>query len=496
MLRSRQVYSLPRIVVFIAVAAAAPAALAFDEIDDALRASDAQFRDDLAALAAECRKAGQSDAAKRVAAWFVERSIDRFVIYDVDDQMFPAAESTGPAVAAALPEWQAEFARLRRSRAAELFGLAQQAAKAKRRAQAHELLWEALREDPDHAQARKMLGFERVGDRWATAFAAKQLRAGRIWHKRFGWIAKEDVDRYERGERRADKRWITAEQDGDRHRDIRNGWRVETEHYVVTTNHSLEEGARLAAELERLHRAWRRVFVDYWVTDGEFERMFEPDKKPPPLNGANPGASNRHRVICYRDREEYVRALQASQPRIGMSLGVYLDAARAAYFFAGDQQHPATVLHEATHQLFKESKPTVKRPGERHGMWLVEAAACYMESLSRRDGYDTLGERDAGRFEAATEKITEQFYVPLSELAALSSDDLQRRTDIAKVYSQSAGLMTFLLHADGGRYRLPTMVTLDAIYAGKAVPGTLSAACDAPYERLDAAYIEFIKAAR
>jgi hypothetical protein len=205
---------------------------------------------------------------------------------------------------------------------------------------------------------------------------------------------------------------------------------------------------------------------------------------------------NRHRVVCYRDREEYVRALQSAQPRVGMSLGVYLDHARAAYFFAGDEQHPATVLHEATHQLFKESKATVKQPGRAHGMWLVEAAACYMESLRRHDGYDSLGERDAGRFPAAREKIAEQFYVPLAELAAMSSDDLQRHRDIARVYSQSAGLMTYLLHAEGGRHRLATMVTLDALYTGRAAPGTLAAACDTPYERLDADYVEFIKAKR
>lgn len=462
-------------------------AAAFDEIEDALRASDAEFRDELAALAEQCRAVGELDAAKKLAAWHVERSHSRFVVFDIDD----AAQWAD----AATDSWQAKFVALRTVRAARLFDIAHKAAKLKRRSEAYALLWETLREDPQHAEARRMLGFERVDDRWALPFAAKQLRTGRVWHKQFGWIAAEDVARYEQGERKSGDRWVSAEQDARRHREIRNGWRVETEHFVVTTNHSLEEGVRLATELERLHRAWRLVFVDYWMADGEFEKLFAPADKPeksafvPP-----PERKNRHRVTCYRDREEYVRALQTAQPRVAMSLGVYLDNGRCAYFFAGDEQHPATVLHEATHQLFKESKATTKQPGTRHGMWLIEAAACYMESLRPYDGYDTVGERDAGRFPAAVEKITEQFYVPLAELAAMSSDDLQRHRDVAKVYSQAAGAMTFLLHADEGRYRLPAIITLDALYQGRAVPGTLAAACDRTYEALDAAYVEFIKA--
>lgn len=465
------------------------ATLAFDEIDDALRASDQGYRGELAALAERCRGEGQVDAAKMLSAWCIERSHDRFVIFDVDD----SAASEEPAV----DSWQARFRELRNARAEELFLIAKKAASAKRRREAYELLWEILRENPNHAEARRLLGFERVEDRWALPFAAKQLRAGRVWHKEFGWLAKGDVARYEKGERLIGERWVTAEQDVKRHQDVRNGWRVESEHFTVTTNHSLQEGVRLANELERLHRAWRQVFVDYWMIDGEIEKMFAPPDKPskaafvPP-----PERKNRHRVTCYRDREEYVRALQTAQPRVAMSLGVYLDNGRAAYFFAGEDQHPATVFHEATHQLFKESKSTVKQPGLRHGMWFVEAAACYMETLKRRDGYDTLGERDAGRFPAAQEKIAEQFYIPLAELSAMSSDELQRHRDVAKIYSQASGVMTFLLHADGGRYRLPAMVTLDALYQGRAVPATLSAACQAGYEKLDAEYVEFIKAKR
>ena len=34
---------------------------------------------------------------------------------------------------------------------------------------------------------------------------------------------------------------------------IRSGWRIDSEHYAVTTNHSLEEGVRLSRRLESLY---------------------------------------------------------------------------------------------------------------------------------------------------------------------------------------------------------------------------------------------------
>ena len=48
--------------------------------------------------------------------------------------------------------------------------------------------------------------------------------------------------------------------------DMKRGWRVETDHYVVTTNHSLEEGVRLARQLETLYDVWQQVFIPYLPT--------------------------------------------------------------------------------------------------------------------------------------------------------------------------------------------------------------------------------------
>ncbi len=42
----------------------------------------------------------------------------------------------------------------------------------------------------------------------------------------------------------------------------------------MRTNHSLEEGVRLAARLERLYRVWQQLFVSYWATEPQIARWF------------------------------------------------------------------------------------------------------------------------------------------------------------------------------------------------------------------------------
>ena len=96
------------------------------------------------------------------------------------------------------------------------------------------------------------------------------------WHAKFGWLPKDHVARYERGERYYRRRWISAAEDAQRHADIKNGWRIETEHYSITTNHSLEAGVRLAERLERLNFVWRLLFAPYHArTRSQLSTMFK-----------------------------------------------------------------------------------------------------------------------------------------------------------------------------------------------------------------------------
>ena len=98
-----------------------------------------------------------------------------------------------------------------------------------------------------------------------SAYAAHRLAAGQEFHEKYGWIAAADVPRYDAGQR---NNHGDLDQLGGRrpaHANINSGWHVETEHYLVTTNHSLEAGVQLAQRLERLNEVWRQVFAGLLV---------------------------------------------------------------------------------------------------------------------------------------------------------------------------------------------------------------------------------------
>jgi hypothetical protein len=311
--------------------------------------------------------------------------------------------------------------------------------------------------------------------------------AGNVWHAKFGWLKRGDVARYEAGERRSGSAWISAEEDARRRADLKNGWQIRSEHFSITTNDSLEAGVVLAARLERLWHAWRLLFVEYYATSADLKNV---------LAGAAaaPKQTKPHEVTLFRSKEEYVAALRAAQPRIEMTLGIYFDDRRHSYFFAGNEQYDGNIYHEAVHQLFQESRRVPLKVGRKNNFWIVEGIALYFESLAVHNGYVTLGGVDAGRLAAAQHRaLVDNFYLPLAELTRLGTEALQHDPNLPKLYSQSAGVTTFLMQAESGRYRPAVVRYLDAVYANKAGADTLSKLTGQSYDQLDLAYREFLQ---
>ena len=348
-----------------------------------------------------------------------------------------------------------------------------------------QLATEAAREDLACERAWQFLGYAQYAGGWHTPFEIQQLKAGNVWHERFGWLPRAHVERDEQGERLFRGRWLSDREEARQRGDIQNGWRIETEHYVVTSDSGLEETVALGRQLERLQAIWQQVFTGYLVDEAVL---------PGRLAGGEPltaAAAAKHSVVYFRNRQEYNDALRATQPQIEATLGIYFADQRKAYFFAGLDQEPGTLYHEATHQLFAESRPIVKDLAERANFWIVEGAACYMESLVELDGYCTLGGPDAGRMPAARHRrLRDGFYVPLAQLAGLSMHDLQSRDDMARLYTESAGLATFLVD------RYPQMLGdyLRAVYAGSADSASLARLTGVSDGQLDRLYGEYLEA--
>jgi hypothetical protein len=352
---------------------------------------------------------------------------------------------------------------------------------------------EAVSFNPDHADARRLLGYQRVSEHWAGKYAQRMLETGHVWRSEFGWVKADHVTKFEQALRPWGSRWISLEEDAERHASIDRGWTVRTDHFLITTNIDRAAGVELATRLEALYQLWRQLFGEFALTPGELQARLEGKQ-------ATGFKRQPFRVVYHRSREEYNAALLRRQPQIAMTLGIYFDGERESHFFAGEDQDAGTIAHEAVHQFFYESAPRPTRSlGATANAWALEGVACYFESLVQRE--DPIGGRafaigapDAGRLPAARHRrVVDNYYVPLAELSALGMTDLQQRSDIARLYSQSAGLASFFIDYNDGVYRKAFRELLRLAYAGRDRADTLAELTGRDFGQLDRQYRTYME---
>lgn len=413
--------------------------------------------DALLALATKCDELGLKHQAAITRNWQVSRHAGRHYLF------IPAAvDPIAPKATAGMlvRQWYDKFLELRRERAASLFDAVKQASTERQPARAFQLLHEVLREDPDHAEARRILGYiKNARGTWTTPELEKLVvETARLNHPQFGWRA----GAY---------------------------FRLETPHYQIVTDHSKPEALEAGEQLENLHTLWRQIFFRYWSTPEALAARLAGGNQPL----ARPQAA-KMQVVLFKNRQEYTEQLLPSVPQAAATLGIYQDRVRTAFFFGGDQSVYPTWYHEAAHQLFQESVPqTANEPGLARNFWAVEGAALYLESLAQHDGYWTAGGCEADRLQLARYRgLSGDFRLPSQRLAALSREAIQKDPDIRKIYAQSAGLAQFLIDGADGKYRDAFIDLLTAIYRDLDTPDSLATLTGQPFAALDEQYLKFL----
>ncbi len=460
--------------------------------DDAEKLHD-KYAADLEQVAKTCERLGMAEQARQTRSTL--KAQDPYKLYvpilpdetGVDDLPENAPDL--------VEKWHSQYWKIRRTHAKEMYRLAQRAV-SHRPSLACTLAIRAIHAYPDHEGLRRLFGHQKYHDketgitRWHTAFEVNQFKNRMVWHEKFGWVREAHVEKLEGGQRRHNGRWITAEADARIHRDIRQGWIVETEHYQIRTNHSIEGAVALGEKLEQLHHIWRRMFFRYYASQAQVIALF---------NGRAQAQSRRpqrFRIDYFRNREDYVKALKPIMPNIGISVGVYMEGTRTAYFFAGEDPDDRTLYHEATHQLFHQSRRVANTVGRNANFWIVEGIAVYMESLHREKGYWVLGGLDDDRMYAARFRLlNDKFHIPLAELSTYGMEKMQADPRIATIYSEMAGLTNFLVYYEGGRYRDAMVAFLSAVYDGNNDPNLFADLAGVSYSELDKQYREFMEAA-
>lgn len=467
-----------------------------DELAAAVRRKFDSYRDKLTQLADWCELEGLAAQASRTRTWLQPVAEDRLLIPILPTQI--GGESPPEDAAPGVKEWHQKWMTLRRQQAEDLFSLARGAIRQGRAGLALDLALRALHENPDHEALRRIFGYQPYAGEWRTRYEVGRLRAGQIWDDRFGWIPKSQLARFERGERPADPRWISVEEDTRRRRERNTGWTVDTEHFQVWTDHSLEGAALVGKKLETLHELWSRLFVRYYLTEAQVLSLFDARSRsfaPQPVQ---------HKVVVFRTRSEYNEALRSRAPQIEITGGMYVGDRRTAYFFFHESPDGAdleqaldvtTVYHEATHQLFYELGRVAATAGQRGNFWVIEGAAMYMETLRREGDFLVLGGIDTPRMIAARfRRLQDGFYIPFREFTAMTMQDWQSDPRIGAVYSQAAGITNFLIHHDGGKYREALVQCLLAVYRGTDTPDVLARLTGRSFAGLDEEYLKYLNA--
>lgn len=352
------------------------------------------------------------------------------------------------------------------------------------------LLFQTLRDDPDHARARAAAGWVRRGDRWEWPEAARRLDKAEEYDPHFGWMPKSKLGRHRGGERSLRGSWVKAADDDAVLRDVKHGRQFDADHWeIVSTAPPLVTGD-LAAELESARLIWLQVFGAFAVEPGDLETRLAGRGRIAPQTP--------HSAILCGSRAQYTDELRKLEPLIDITDGIYWQPTATIWFFADPASPPViTVRHEAFHQLFAESRADFLKqktePGRRSGFWAVEAAAIYAESIAKTDFGWTIGGREAGRGPAARKLSENNEHVPLTDLVALGREAFQAHDRIADLYDQCGGLADFFMNAHGGRYREWFVEYLVRVYSGTADPDTLSRLCRRSLVELDAEYREYMQ---
>lgn len=415
-------------------------------------ALDAAYTARLHGLADRCVALNLEEAAKLTRAAVFPRDPRRQYLF-----LPPETDPAQPPADAAIivQQWYAKFSGYRREQAEALLQLARSELQADRPTRAYQLLHEVLHVSPDHEAVRGMLGYRLVNGRWRKPESVIRTRRAAIANPDLGFDA--------------GKHWI-----------------VESEHFRITTDHSEQAGTQLAAKLEELHDVWQQLFFSHWSNTAVLARRFEGKVSADRSGG-------RHRVVLFRDRDAYVGRLKRLEPKIELTLGLYLEIPKTAYFYVDREAGDELYFHEVTHQLFSETGRVAPEVAVLANMWIVEGVAMYMESLRRRDGYYMVGGSDANRLQYARYRTLNQgFHLPLDQLAALGRRELQQHEDMRRLYSLSAGLAAFLMDHDRGRYRPLLADYLQAVYQGRDNARTLAALAGVPLGELDRQYREFL----
>lgn len=366
--------------------------------------------------------------------------------------------------------------------AADWFGLAGESLQAGRYALADACLRRAIARDPNHADARRLLGYLPYDGGWATPFALNKLRTGNVLHPQFGWVPADWAPRLDAGQLPAPGegaiRWMEAgEADRLRQGDFSRAWTIRLPHFALRANVPLADGIQFGRRLEDFHQLFGSWFAD--VIGAERLPLAALARRPEARPTVDGGPV--HRVNYFATKGEYVAYLSPRQgPDIDQTLGVYIPPPiararreqEASYFFddrGGPIESTATLYHEVSHQLLFERAGESRYERNNGQFWVFEGLGTYFETAAPQpDGSLVVGGRRGARYDDARRRALDRGeFLPTARFVGLSRRAFEADQEIRLHYAQAMALTLFLMEGEGGRHRAPFLQYVADVYRGR-----------------------------
>lgn len=486
-----------------------------------LRLAERAIRDDeakrLTPLADRVGREGHPAVAKAIRRWIEEEprepGASRFVpLPKVVPRSTPGLANIPATAATAAQPALGEARKIREGTAKALFSLAELAAKAKRFALADECLRAVLERQPDHREARRLLGYVPYAGGWATAYAKERLTQKWVDHPVFGWVDALWVSHLDQGELPAPKsrrgeaiQWLPAAQADELHRSWESRWRIDTEHFRIETNVPHAEAIVFGRQLEAFYELFFALLADLFTAENlPLARRFESKA------AAKEIIPKPHLVYYFASKAEYVDHLAPSGQgnSIEKTLGIYVppEAGRGrrapAYFFRdpdGQVDASATLYHEVSHQLLFETSNSSAYLKNRGNYWVFEGLGTYFESVVPEPGGALLvGGLVGPRIEEARRRVLdEQEFVPIDVLVQLGENAFKREAVVHLHYAEAMALTVFLMQARNEGYREAFLDYVRDAYRGRLkMPATgrsLEDRLGVPYATLNEEFLAYLK---
>jgi Protein of unknown function (DUF1570) len=450
----------------------------------------AQERAKLEALADRLRSEGKAAEAEQIAADLGGSSPDgssRFVplpeVVAAKPKGLNSVDVSKPKDAVAKEVGRPGREAIRLEAAKALFDLASQAAKPPESfALADECLRGVLERQPDHAEARRLLGFVEYKGGWATPFAVRKLDEGSVYDTTYGWVKADWIPHLGRGELpdRSLRRWLPAAEADALRRDWASKWEISTEHFRIYTNVPLNEAISFGRKLEDFHQLFFSLMAD--VIDQARLPLAQRFSKKPAARPAGSNARGTYRVYYFATRDEYAQYLAPYQGEgAKTSLGTYVPLKESkqfggtSYFFNdvnGQLNVESTLFHEASHQLLFESAGADDYARNTGQYWVFEGLGTYFETLQHEpDGTLRIGGLVGPRVAQARRRLIDRKeFIPIDQFVSFGRARFQGDIgggDIYLNYAQSMALAIFLMQADGGRHREGFLEYVRDVYKGR-----------------------------